>query len=181
MPRSPGLIQMFLETKEIGPEGLAVDRHIELPGPLPLEGEDVVEVARARLTGDLMRERGGISFAGDIETGATLRCSRCLETYDLPLSLHFDLLYTTDPETVDGDDGRIDDESASLALYDGSRIDLTALLREQVYLGLPLKPLCRPDCRGLCPRCGANLNAGACGCPEERAGETHPGRSKLLL
>ena len=49
--------------------------------------------------------------------------------------------------------------------YDGDRLDLGEVVREQVLLALPLKPLCREDCRGLCPRCGQNRNLGPCGCP----------------
>ena len=56
--------------------------------------------------------------------------------------------------------------------YEGDRLDLGEVIREQVLLGLPLKPLCREDCQGLCPRCGKNRNAGPCGCtPEEEAGD----------
>jgi len=49
--------------------------------------------------------------------------------------------------------------------YEGDEIDLTPLVHEQIILALPTRPLCGESCRGLCPRCGANLNAGACGCP----------------
>ena len=56
--------------------------------------------------------------------------------------------------------------------YQGDRLDLGEVVREQVLLGLPLKPLCREDCQGLCPRCGKNRNAGPCGCtPEEEEGD----------
>jgi uncharacterized protein len=172
---------MYIETKEIGPEGLVVDRFIELSEPLPLERDEVIEVGRAHVSGELVREATGIQFTGDIETGARMRCGRCLEQYDLPLELHFGLLYTTSREAVERGEGRIDEESMTLVQFDGTRIDLRALLREQVYLGLPLKPLCRADCRGLCPRCGANLNAGACGCPRERAEDPRLGILKKLL
>ena len=65
---------------------------------------------------------------------------------------------------------RIAEESITHARYDGARINLAELLEEQVYLGLPLKPLCRADCRGLCSRCGTNLNVEACECPERQDG-----------
>jgi uncharacterized protein len=96
---------------------------------------------------------------------ATLGCSRCLEPFALPLHLHFDLLYTPRPEQVSAGESRVDEEEFTVVHFDGGRIDLDALLAEQIYLGLPLKPLCREDCRGLCPRCGTNLNQGSCECP----------------
>ncbi len=172
---------MFIETKEIGPEGLLVDRVVESPAPLPLDGDEVAKVGRAHLTGDLSREAEGIAFTGDIETATTLTCSRCLESFELPLELHFSLLYTTSPEGLGKKESRVDEESVTRTHYDGVRVDLGALLAEQIYLGLPLKPLCRNECRGLCPRCGANLNQGDCGCREERADDPRLRILKTLL
>lgn len=159
---------MYIETKEIGPEGLVIDRRIDA-FPLRLRDGEEIRVDRAHLAGELVREEGGISFSGDIETAATLPCSRCLETYPLPLHLHFDLLYTVRPEHATRGESRVDEEQVTMTQYNGERIDLAALLAEQVYLGLPLKPLCRADCRGLCPQCGTNRNQGTCACREARA------------
>ena len=158
---------MYIEIKEIGPEGLAISRSIGA-FRLPLSGRDSIQVDTVHLSGELNKDADGISFAGRIETAAKLSCSRCLEEYSLSLELPFDLFYTTEPEGAAAADNRIDDDLITRVHYDGVRIDLQALLSEQVYLGLPLKPLCRPDCLGLCPRCGTNLNAGDCGCAEER-------------
>lgn len=158
---------MFIETKEIGPEGLAIDRFFDAPAPLPLEGPEVIQVGRTHLRGDLARGADGIAFTGDIETAVTMTCSRCLEPHSVPLDLHFNLLYTTGPEEVGKKESRLDEDSVTRTRFDGTRIDLAALLSEQIYLELPLKPLCRVDCRGLCARCGANLNQGTCGCEEK--------------
>jgi uncharacterized protein len=158
---------MYIETKEIGPDGLAVSRSTGA-FQLPLGGREGIQVLAGHLEGELNREKDGISFVGQIETSARLSCSRCLEEYSLPLELPFDLIYTTEPEGHRGADRRIDDDMVTRVHFDGGRIDLQSLLAEQVYLGLPLKPLCRPDCLGLCPRCGTNLNAGDCACAEER-------------
>src|SRR5712692_1471112 len=110
---------MFIETKEIGSEGLAVDRVVESPPPLPLQGDEVAWIGRTHLIGDLFREAGGISFQGDIETVATLTCSRCLEPYTLPLELHFNLLYTSAPENFDRRERRVDEGSITLTRFDG--------------------------------------------------------------
>ena len=158
---------MFIEIKEIGPEGLVVSRSIDA-FRLLVNGADSIGIDAVRLMGELQREKDGFSFVGRIETAATMSCSRCLEEYSLPLDLPFDLFYTTASEGAARHDDRIDEEMVTVTHYDGARIDLMSLLSEQVYLGLPLKPLCRPGCPGLCPRCGTNLNAGACGCAEER-------------
>jgi uncharacterized protein len=171
---------MYIETKEIGPEGLVVDRRIG-PFRLPLREDEAVEVGGSHLVGELQRETDGVAFAGDIESVATLTCSRCLEAYGLPLNLHFDLLYTTRAEEAASGENRILDDEVTRTPYDGVRIDLSAMLSEQIYLGLPLKPLCGESCRGLCPRCGANRNQGACGCPEERTEDPRLRTLKDLL
>ena len=159
---------MFIETKEIGPEGLTLSRTIE---PFTLASGpagDELRLEKTRVTGDLYKDEGGVSFRGRIETSARLTCSRCLEEHAFPLDLPFDLVYTTEPESVPGSDHRMDDDLVTRVPFEGDRIDLRALVSEQVYLGLPLKPLCRPDCLGLCPRCGTNLNRGECACAETR-------------
>jgi len=157
---------MYIETKEIGPEGLVVERVIE--GISLALNDEMVRIGGAHLTGEALKEDEGIAFAGDIAAEATLHCSRCLEEFILPLQLHFDLLFTPEPEPAEGGEHRVEEESITRAHLEGGRIDLKALVAEQVDLGLPLKPLCRHDCAGLCPRCGTNRNQGTCGCREER-------------
>ena len=171
---------MDIETKEIGPEGLIVDRVIDSL-PVPVEGSDVVRIDRVHLTGELLKESGGITFTGDIGTVATLACSRCLEHYPLPLELHFSLLYTAGPESAGAGESRLDEDRITESRYDGERIDLGELLAEQIYLGLPLKPLCDPECRGLCARCGVNRNQGTCDCREERDADPRLLALKKLL
>ena len=63
------------------------------------------------------------------------------------------------------DEVELSDREVVVGYYDGERLDLGDVVREQLFLSLPLKRLCREDCRGLCPTCGKNLNTGACGCP----------------
>ncbi len=171
---------MYLETKEIGPEGLAVDRRLELT-PQTGRGEEPIRVGPVHLSGELFRVDGDIAFSGDIETVAALSCSRCVEPFDLPLGLHFNLLYVAAPEETLKGESRVHDDSITISHYDGERIDLDELLAEQIYLGLPLKPLCTPDCKGLCAGCGANLNLEACRCREERSGDPRLLGLKSLL
>jgi uncharacterized protein len=67
-------------------------------------------------------------------------------------------------------EGEIEEEDLALTPFDGFHIDLPEIAREQIYLLLPLKPLCREMCAGLCPRCGANRNLETCGCSEDLQG-----------
>jgi uncharacterized protein len=103
---------------------------------------------------------------GELEGEARLVCSRCLTEYQSPLDVKFeeDFVEGTDPELLKGDDA---ESGRQVNLYQGDQIDLTETLRDNVLVELPMKPLCSPDCKGLCPTCGANLNHGPCSCTED--------------
>ncbi|GIW41224.1 MAG: hypothetical protein KatS3mg076_1801 [Candidatus Binatia bacterium] len=104
-----------------------------------------------------------VFFEGSLDAPLVGRCARCLEEFSVPLrrSFHFVLLPADTVPTVQRDD-------VELAHYHGDEIDLSPLLREEVLLALPIRPLCREDCLGLCPHCGANRNEGRCACVEEK-------------
>src|SRR3989454_10815352 len=100
---------MYIEIKEIGPEGLAVSRSVGA-FRLPLSGRDSIQVDAVHLSGELNKDADGISFVGRIETSAKLSCSRCLEEYSLRLDLPFDLFYTSETEGAAAAANRIDSD-----------------------------------------------------------------------
>src|SRR4029077_14778902 len=76
--------------------------------------------------------------------------------------------YVLAPRSIGDDhDGDLRAEDLEFSLYEGEEVNLTPLIREQMLLALPTRPMCREDCRGLCPQCGANLNERDCGCDRE--------------
>ena len=81
-----------------------------------------------------------------------------------PLELHFDLLLKLGRPPVPAQEMELDSEELDEDYFQGDELDLNVLLREQILLALPLKPLCREECRGLCRQCGANLNRESCSC-----------------
>lgn len=95
---------------------------------------------------------------------AILECSRCLGVFRMPVSLSFD------EEFVEGEPREETEEEAedqrTISFFEGDEIDLTDALRDNVLLELPMKPLCSEECKGLCPKCGQNLNEGVCSCQE---------------
>jgi uncharacterized protein len=101
---------------------------------------------------------------GTVRTVLELPCSRCLEPYRLPVDAAIDLRYLPASERSSNDEQEVAEEDVDVSFYQDDQIDLTGLLREQFYLALPMKPLCRDDCRGLCPQCGVNRNTGTCDC-----------------
>jgi uncharacterized protein len=109
---------------------------------------------------------------GHIKGHAKVACSRCVGTVDIQLdeALRVTFMPRSEiPEAVDADeeDGEeIAEGDIDVFAYDGEIIDLEPLLREQFVLAVPYAPLCREDCKGLCPQCGIDRNAGSCTCEE---------------
>ncbi|TSK08399.1 MAG: DUF177 domain-containing protein [Geobacter sp.] len=105
-----------------------------------------------------------VRATGRVESAAHLTCSRCLAEYDLPLTSDFTIFYTKGEEDSSEEEVELTDEELISATYSGDEIDMDPEIAEQVMLEVPYKPLCSESCKGLCPECGADLNAGECGC-----------------
>lgn len=109
-----------------------------------------------------------IHVTGDLSTIVTMNCSRCLQRFDHPLASSLSLTFAPKPlEEKDEklpDDYEISAYQAGLVYFSGDEIDLREPLAEQVIMALPFKPLCRSECKGLCCRCGEDLNTSACRC-----------------
>ena len=103
---------------------------------------------------------------GEASTTARLECSRCLAETALPLTGTFEALFVPRTGAQGSRMALRDAEWAAreVNFYDEGTIDLSDEIRECLTVELPLKPLCKPDCAGLCPTCGEDLNAGPCGC-----------------
>ena len=91
-------------------------------------------------------------------------CSRCLEGFRVPVRAPFDLLFLPAASEPASPEQEIEDDDLGTSYYRDGVIDLADVVREQLSLALPMKPLCQEGCRGLCPECGTNLNSGACDC-----------------
>jgi uncharacterized protein len=127
-------------------------------------GDDFTVVGDVSLAFDVHKERERFRLVGSVRATLRLACGRCLELYPLPVDCQFDLHYL--PQTANIGEGEVEvaDDDLHAAFYRGEAIHLGDLVREQFYLSLPMKPLCQPDCCGLCPQCGTNLNRGTCAC-----------------
>jgi uncharacterized protein len=113
---------------------------------------------------EIVKDKDRFRLIGDVRTTLELGCSRCAEAFRLPVDSHFDLRYWPMAEATTEADAEIREDDLETSYYSDDQIDLNELMREQFYLALPMKPLCREDCRGLCPQCGTDLNTGACAC-----------------
>lgn len=164
---------LVIEVAKIPSQGMAVASPIE-PGEIHVEGERSFTL---RPGGDVAFriERGddlSVHVRGHLRATLELECGRCLEAYPLPLDQELDLFYLphrSDDEAED--DVELSDRDMVVAYYEGERLDLGNVLREQLFLAVPLRRLCRPECLGLCSACGANRNATSCDCTPETAGD----------
>ena len=116
--------------------------------------------------GDLQVEKLGekVSVRGELEAVATLECVRCLKPCALSLRIPFQV-YAERSGGARGFDEQELERDHYVKFFDGRRLDLAEEARETLLLEVPMTPHCREDCRGLCPRCGADLNDGPCACP----------------
>jgi uncharacterized protein len=126
--------------------------------------EDFRVAAPVSLAFDVFKDKQAFRLVGRVQTTLELKCSRCLEPFTTPVDQEFDLRYQ--PHAVNTGDGEreIEEDDLTTAFYEHDQIDLGQLMQEQLYLALPMKPLCSDDCKGLCPTCGTNLNRGTCQC-----------------
>ena len=132
--------------------------------PAAFSDDDYTVTAEVALVFDLHKDKTRYRLAGTIETILEMACGRCLEPFRVPVAVGFDLRYLPQTENRGEDEREVQEDDLTTAFYQEETINLGDLVREQLYLTLPMKPLCRTECRGLCPECGADLNAVTCGC-----------------
>jgi uncharacterized protein len=150
-----------LEFKETVPSG-AIDygSGIQQLGDLAVAG-------RADL---LTENRGAHELIHDIRLRAgyegnfEMPCARCLDPVAQRLDEHFDLLFRPSGVDAEGSEHSISTSDTEIGYYEGGRLAVEDVLREQVLLSLPARALCQQDCKGICPRCGKNRNAELCAC-----------------
>jgi len=134
------------------------------PETFAADGESFTVATPVKLAFDLYKDKDQFRLDGRIETTIELPCSRCLEPFRWPVNSVFDLRYQPRTPQSAKPEREVEEDDFSTAFYVNDEIDLVQMMREQLYLALPMKPLCRPDCRGLCVQCGTNLNRGTCDC-----------------
>lgn len=118
----------------------------------------------------------GYAVSGRLSGRTVARCDRCIETYTRALDAEFRLFFRPSPTAGFGAEVVLSREDLLEDFIAEEKVDLDEIVREQIYLSLPMKSLCGTECRGLCQACGANLNREDRRC---RPSGGHPGFSKL--
>jgi len=157
---------MFLDVKDLAVRKLRI-RKSYAPGSIDYHSPDIKQVQPLEVTGAAELLDGQIRVTGDLETKIEMVCARCLEPVIEEVTRSFDLFYRPLAKDLKPREDRLKDDDTEIGFFQGEGLFLADVLKEQVLLALPLKAICRSDCRGLCPNCGSNLNHEECRC------ETH--------
>ena len=115
---------------------------------------------------DIRKDGGKYWVVGRLDATLELGCCRCLEPFRWVVGADVDVLYLPASDNAGDADVQIEESDLSTAYYRDDQIELEQLMNEHFQLALPMKPLCRDDCRGLCAVCGGNRNTTACRCVE---------------
>lgn len=160
------MAQYFVDLKDLTNK-ISLEGALE-PGFLDFAGENVRQVGT--LTWSATAERAGeeVRIAGNVAGAMEQTCSRCLEPARCEIQKSFDLFFRQrDEELFDEDEVELTEEDTRTAFFTGTQLAIGDVLREQVVLALPMKALCKVDCKGLCPVCGTNRNQNTCSCSGE--------------
>ena len=170
---------MLIEVSQIPPEGLDValaKETLDLGEPADTWGGPAIVQAELHVG----RSGRGVLISGSFNGDIPLVCSRCLEPFQSRIGDRFDLYCEAGAGGLPEQERELADDELDVTYLEEGRIDTDHLLRENILLSLPVQPLCHEDCRGLCSRCGANLNQGACTCTETRVDPRLQALRKLL-
>lgn len=155
---------MHLDLRELRGSENRIERSYAATA-FPIETGDEYAVADCIALSFAVRQDGEkYRLCGFLRTTVQFSCGRCLEPYKVAIALDIDLMYL--PYRVNSGEGEfvVSDDDLSSAFYREAQIDLGQLVREQLQLAIPMKPLCSSDCCGLCPVCGISLNVDSCDC-----------------
>ena len=128
-------------------------------------GYEVADPGQVVLRGRVEKVDSGYGVVASIEGSAQVRCARCLSVFSMSYMERFQLELQPVCQAPVDEDRQLKPGELEIRFYSDPVLDLVDLAAEQFQLALPMKPLCRDDCQGLCSRCGADLNRGRCACP----------------
>jgi len=160
----PSVMRLDLSKLKSGVQHL--DRRYD-PDAFGLEGEEFRLIAPVHLVADVTRDGQKVRVVGSLTTTIECDCGRCLDPFAVPVRASIDLLYFPEPDGEPESDRETSPDDIGVAHFKDDVIDLGEMMREQLFLALPMKPLCKDDCAGLCAICGINKNRGTCGCTSE--------------
>ncbi len=148
---------MVIKVSEIPEEGVQIEGVSAFPEPFQDRSWRLEDVDLA-----VSKDGDTVFVDGRLDARMPQVCSRCLEPYEARVEADVHTRFVPSPGR--GEERELGADDLESDVYDHDQIDLGALLETEAALGLPMKPLCREECKGLCPSCGVNRNTVACAC-----------------
>jgi uncharacterized protein len=148
---------MKIAIDDIPEEGL----YLDFEENVSIEGYTQVYPVEVHL--DVQKTREEIVIDGKLQAGIELQCSRCLKSFQRSLDSTVHMIYHP-IQHMQTDVHELKRDEMDMDFYSGKEIDVSEMLREQILLNLQMKPLCKEDCKGICPKCGTDLNIKKCSC-----------------
>ncbi|HET6515909.1 MAG TPA: DUF177 domain-containing protein [Thermodesulfovibrionales bacterium] len=125
----------------------------------------------ARASLHIEKFRTEVFVKGTVKASVGLECSRCLKPFSQETDLDVNVVYHPTEELKGEERHEIKDDELDMGFYEGDELDVQELVKEQIILSIPIKPLCSETCKGFCPFCGTELSADTCSCRQK---ETDP-------
>jgi len=157
---------MIIDLANLGIAAKAIVQTFDL-AEIDLDGESVRLIGPLVFNGEIQRTERKGHLSGAVEGDVSIDCTRCLEPIERHLMLPFRAIFVDPGDEEVKADVEISDEALDESIVAGGRIDLAEVVREQVLLAMPEQAFCREGCRGLCPKCGSNLNLIDCKCADD--------------
>ena len=129
-----------------------------------LDHEEFRVVGPVEFKAQVSKDAQKVRLIGRVRTTLETNCGRCLEPFTVPVDAPFDLMYLPEADEPATRETAVTADDVGVSFYKDDAIDLGDIMREQFFLAQPMKPLCQPDCQGLCPLCGLNRNRETCDC-----------------
>ena len=149
-------------------EDSSLDFEFQLaPDEIDLEGENIRLTSSVTARGQLTKQIAQADVKGTISGTAEIDCTRCLKPIERELEIPFDVSFISEEEYANVEEHEVPPSDLSTGVFDGERVDLKELVREQIVLEIPEQVFCTEDCKGLCPNCGADRNLVDCKCEDQ--------------
>ncbi len=158
---------MAMKINDIPPEGLT----LELDQKLDLFDTGTESTACASTLAVRPTGAGSFHIKGRVQADPELECSRCLKVFLYHIDTELDITLAPEKSLGTAPEHELDRSELDVEFYQGEEIEPLDLVKEQLLISVPMVPLHRPDCKGLCPVCGTDLHEMDCGCKMEGPGE----------
>ena len=143
------------------------DERVRLCGPTTVQG-------KVRLAGTELFVNGHVDSCVEVD------CDRCLKPIQVPVKNDFELEYITGTEYETNRNVELTEDLMSVSVFDGEVVDVDEIVKEQIWLAVPTRALCREDCKGFCPTCGKDQNLGECSCVQKEVDPRWAGLKDLM-